>query len=91
MPAGGVPGQLPPEVCCDLGRIVPYHPQPPPSGTTHAYTDHLGFTYHLCARHYGVFVDFWRRLAQNRGSARHQTRPFARVWSERGTLPKRRR
>jgi hypothetical protein len=88
MPAGGVPGVPAPEVCCDLGRIVPYHPQPP---TTHEYTDHLGFTYHLCARHYTVMVDFWRRLAAARGSARHQSRPFARVWAERGTLPKRRR
>jgi hypothetical protein len=91
MPAGGVPGVPAPEVCCDLGRVVPYHPQPPPSGTTHPYTDHLGFTYHLCARHYRVFVDFWRRLEATKGSARHQTRPFGRVWSDRGTPARRAR
>ena len=84
MPAGGVRGVPAPEVCCDLGRIVPYHPMPP---TTHAYTDHLGFTYRLCARHYGVFVDFWRRLDAERGSARTQRRPGP----VRGILPRRHR
>jgi hypothetical protein len=88
MPAGGVRGVPAPEVCCDLGRIVPYHPLPP---TTHTVTDSRGFTYHVCAWHHANWVAFWQRLAQDKGNARHQTRPFARVWSERGTLPKRTR
>jgi hypothetical protein len=40
-------------LCCDFGpdTFKPYVVLPP-----HTYTDHLGFRYRLCDRHYRAFV-----------------------------------
>jgi hypothetical protein len=88
MPAGGVPGVPAPEVCCDLGRIDVRHLR---FTGLRTYTDAFGFAYQLCDAHYDALVQGLLRCEGLRGTARHQSRPMGRVWSERGTLPKRRR
>ena len=78
-PSGPRPAQ-----CCELGWSDKVHPAPP---GPRRYVDGLGFTYHLCDFHYRRLVVGLLRCEGNR----RQTRPMGRAWSERGTLPKRKR
>jgi len=84
VPAGGVPGVPAPVACCELGRIDTRHLR---FTGLRTYVDAFGFAYQLCDLHYAALVGGLLRCEGLRGHARHQVRP----WSERGTLPKRRR
>lgn len=56
-------------LCCDFGseNFKPYAAPPP-----HSYTDHLGFRYRLCARHYRAFARAMEHLrVAGREGGRH--------------------
>ena len=66
------PGRL----CCDFGseNFKPYVAPPP-----HTYTDHLGFRYRLCDRHYAGFVDALERITRAGREGGYQSEARGRV------------